>query len=364
MTSLQKQIWLGFSVIALSQSTPGFVEFVAPQENETILSDSTYIIRWATKSSNGRGTMTLLGGQTSESLSKLWEIAYSIDVAGGSFSWPVGFPTLAGSLSSFYSLNLSLDGSEDMFSISPPFVIVSNGDRDHDEDPLHTPTDTPPTPLPTLATSLNTPASSSSNPHHTPTDTPSMLLPTPVTGLNTTSSPSNPTFTFIMSTSEVSTSSIDDGYIVSSISSGHSSYTASPTQGPVSGSRISNGAIAGIAIGATTALAAFASLIGLALYYRRKLSSGKKPSNSEQSSDSKIDGKFRKAELDAEGPQFTITRVYELDATREVQEADGRMKPAELDSAVPSSGSHAANVQVDSVWADGDSIIEDECSEH
>jgi hypothetical protein len=79
-----------------------------------------------------------------------------------------------------------------------------------------------------------------------------------------------------------------------------------------------------------TALAIFASLVGLVLYYRRRLL-GKIRGSGSEATDSEIDGRFRKAELDAEGPERRVTRVHELDATREVQEADGRMKPAELD---------------------------------
>ncbi|TRX92354.1 hypothetical protein FHL15_006740 [Xylaria flabelliformis] len=337
MISLRKLVWLILSGTTFYQGTSGFVECLAPQENEVVVADSTYIIRWAAKSSNGNGTMTLRGSQTLESLSNIWEIADSIDVADGSFSWPViGFPALGGSLA-FYGFNFSLEGSQIMFNISPPFNIVStrrhdtgrdmgqgaeggggaadmNGDVSHSV--VNTNTSPVLTPLPALASTA-----------------PTALLP----------SFSNEWGLIIMSpaVTEVLTSSSNNGY---STSSRHFNNSPSPTQRPVSSQRIGSGAIAGIVFGAATALVAISSLLGLVLYYRH--------------------GKFRKAELEAEESQVTIKRVYELEATREVQEADGRMKPVELDSAVPSSGLHAANIRIDGVLADGDSIIEDECSEY
>lgn len=56
-----------------------------------------------------------------------------------------------------------------------------------------------------------------------------------------------------------------------------------------------------------------------------------------------IDRKFRKAELDTEGHEIRISSVYELDATYEVQEADGTMKLAELDVVAARSESPAAS---------------------
>lgn len=48
-----------------------------------------------------------------------------------------------------------------------------------------------------------------------------------------------------------------------------------------------------------------------------------------------IDGRFKKAELDNEDTEVAprYPRLYELTAVREIQEADGKMKPAELDTA-------------------------------
>ncbi|KAI1737386.1 hypothetical protein F4680DRAFT_428450 [Xylaria scruposa] len=336
MILLQKLVWHILSGITFSQGTSEFIEFLAPQENEAIVAGSTYIIRWAATSSNGNGTMTLLGGQTSESLSNIWEIADFIDVAGGSFSWPViGFPT-PGGLFALYGFNFSLEGNQNMFSISPPFNIVSTrrrdtrdsgkykgDDHDTDTDDDDDGDDIFPLPPP-LANAA-----------------PTSIEPPPVIS----SSESSLDFVSPVPT-EVSTSTSSNGH---STSSRHSSNIPSPTQSPVPGPKMGSGAIAGTVVGATTALVAFSSLIGLVLYYRRRLLSGERSSNPEQRRGSKIDGIFRKAELDAEGSQVKITRLYELDATREVQEADGRMKPAELDSNVLGSKSHAANAQDDSM---------------
>jgi hypothetical protein len=78
-------------------------------------------------------------------------------------------------------------------------------------------------------------------------------------------------------------------------------------------------AIAGIVIGAVSVLITFVSVIGLVRYHRRKLLGMVMKRNS------KIDGKFQKTEL-----KRRVTGVYELDSNREIQEADGRMIPAEL----------------------------------
>ncbi|GAP86785.1 hypothetical protein SAMD00023353_2100940 [Rosellinia necatrix] len=95
---------------------------------------------------------------------------------------------------------------------------------------------------------------------------------------------------------------------------------------------ISSGAIAGIVIGDMEALAIFSGLVLLVLYYRKRLFDTGRLSGSNTSGDTGIYGSFTKAELDAEGPQVVISRVYELEATREVRELDGRGSPMELDS--------------------------------
>ncbi|KAI0448313.1 hypothetical protein F5B21DRAFT_522687 [Xylaria acuta] len=313
--------------ISFSQGTTSFVEFLAPQKNEVVVANSTYTIKWIAKSSISRGTIILLGGQTSDSLSKIWEIGYSIDVPGGSFSWPVGFPTLGAQLSYFYGLNFSLDGSQGVFNISTPFRIIPTG-------------------------------ISSSGRGGGGVCTSTMRLLTPLLALADTdptmpmASPSSLAIISKTITIFFSTSSNGNEYVGGGISSRLSRPTTNPTPSLVSGPRIGNGAVAGIAVGAAAALAAFIGLIGLVLYYRRRLLKGKGSSGPKDSRLSNIDGKFRKAELDAEGPQVTITRVYELDATRETQEADGYMKPAELDSTILRSDSQATDVQRDSMCTD------------
>ncbi|KAI3320247.1 hypothetical protein HD806DRAFT_506926 [Xylariaceae sp. AK1471] len=336
MHSLRKLVLLNLAGIVCSQdSTLGnsFVEFLTPKESEVVAADSTYLITWAAKSSAGRGTMILLTGQTSDSLSKLWEIAYSIDVAGQSFSWPVGSPTLGAQLASFYGLNFSLDGSEGVFTVSAPFKITSaesvspsksqtsehsegqdanggdqNGDQDVDWDGDDQHSDGSPQ---QISTSISEKLTSQSERSQTPSLSSSVTDGNVSISLNDPTSLNVPTSTDIPATSKPPTSS--------------NVPTNSNNDGGLAG-----GKIAGIVIGAVVALATFISLVGLVLYYRHRLL-GKIGGSKSDNRGSKIDGKFRKAELDAEGPERKTTRVYELSATREVQEADGRMKPAELD---------------------------------
>ncbi|KAI8955416.1 hypothetical protein F4801DRAFT_529236 [Xylaria longipes] len=320
MTSFQKLLWLSLLGSGFTQGSTSFVEFLAPPGGEVLAVGTSYVLKWAAKSSIGRGTMTLLGGQTSESLSEVEEIASSIDVAWGNFSWPVEVPVHI-PRHYIYGLNFSLDGSEGIFSISPLFTIGGAGGDDEDEDDGDADangdgtTDSPNDPLGTLTPSPEGPQSSRSTSNVISTMTAHITVPA----------------------GEVPKSSNGDEDATHKSNSRSSSNTATPVPSQVSGPRTGKGVIAGIVVGTTAALIAFGSLIGLVLYYRRRLLGKGKSSSPEGNRTSKIDGRFRKAELDAEGPQITITRVYELDATREIQEADGNMEPAELDSTVPGS---------------------------
>ncbi|KAI0440900.1 hypothetical protein F4803DRAFT_525471 [Xylaria telfairii] len=271
-TSLQRIIWFGLSSITFIQGTTSFVEFIAPLENEVIVENSTFRIEWVSASSTSRrGTMILLGGQTSESLSKIWEIAYSIDVTEGKFAWPVGSPTLGAQLSNFYGLNFSLDGIGGVFSISPPFKIVPEGasssvrgrghghDNDHeseggnDDDGDNTGDEHDEhkgfTPMPTTVTSMsiyNPPKGSGGDANRQSNTT----MPTTITSTPTNNSAKGT----IPKSSNV-------------LSSSRATMVRSPVPGP----RISKGALVGIVLGITAAVIAFFSLIGLVVHYRGRL---------------------------------------------------------------------------------------------
>ncbi|KAJ2987493.1 hypothetical protein NUW58_g4479 [Xylaria curta] len=105
--------------------------------------------------------------------------------------------------------------------------------------------------------------------------------------------------------------------------------TASPS---TSDSGVGNGAVAGIVVGAVVALTIFAGLICLVLYYRHRALANERSPDHNESINSKIDDRFKKAEFDSDGPQVRTTRVYELNTTGEIHEVDGHMKPAELDA--------------------------------
>ncbi|KAI0483671.1 hypothetical protein F4859DRAFT_512318 [Xylaria cf. heliscus] len=306
--------------------------------------------------------MTLLGGQTSESLSGVWEIASFIDVAYENFSWVVEAPLLKPHRY-FYGLKFSLEGSEGIFSISPPFTIVSRDDDSmncdnadmnvkHIERRVEGGNDGGDSADDDNPDKVNDDPSEAGNGVDTPNDDnksstqdrPQSSLPSPkVTSTTTT---------------PVIVPADADENVTSQSNSKLSSNTATPAPNLISDPRISKGGIAGIVVGATVFLVVFTSLIGLVWYYRRRLLGKAKSSSSDENRNSKVDGRFIKAELDVEGSQIAITRVYELDSTGEIREADGNMKPAELGSTVPRRDLHAADVRNDSIGTeDSDSLV-------
>ncbi|TGJ80130.1 hypothetical protein E0Z10_g8644 [Xylaria hypoxylon] len=359
MAPLQKLALLSLSGIACSQGT-NFVEFLAPHKNEVVAADTAYVIKWAPKSSTGNGTMSLLAGQTSETMSKIWEIACEmssiclndlIDVANGSFSWPVTSPTLAQS-SNFYALNFSLDGSEGTFDISPPFKIafeairgrndpsddhqggqVTNVSRDKGQGSgTITPT--------TMLTSRKFSDKSTNRNQGTPVFDMSSLTTSSMTGLAERVPISSNNDKDAGNNSSSKRSNLNGDIIVND-SSGLISGLDSTTE-------LSTGAVVGIVIGAATALAIFSSLIWLVFYYRRKslkkvhcpVKSTCQPKKSPCSK-----GNCQSKAVDVACPHMRMARMYELNATREIQEADGNMKPAELDSTVPKFKSSAVDVE-------------------
>ncbi|KAI0105108.1 hypothetical protein GGR51DRAFT_520918 [Nemania sp. FL0031] len=338
MPSCQQLLWLTLWTIPFSQGA-SFVEFLAPQQDEVVTANSIYMVKWATGPSTGRGTMMLLSGEMVDSLNELWEIAYSIDVASGNFSWPVGSPTRGTSLSNFYSLNFSRDGSDGEFTTSPPFRILSSDghnasdssvtdksnidnivnhkddndledgrhEDDHvddgDDDDDHNTRD-----YSQLRPWLSEVTSLMPNPTSTATRN-TVLVSTMSTSLNRSE------YTPKKTTSEPS-----------------SSNTAPAILSSASARGLSSGIIIGIVTGPVLSLAIIGILVWFTLHYRRKSLGKNKLSGSGNHRISEIDGRYRKAELDAEGPELRVSRMYELNATRDIQEADGNEKPVELDS--------------------------------
>ncbi|KAI1128320.1 hypothetical protein F5Y10DRAFT_292100 [Nemania abortiva] len=311
---------------------------------------------WSEGSSTGRGTIVLLAGETSDSLNELYEIAGSIDVASRLFYWRVGAPTVGTGLSSFYGFNFSQDGSEGVFTMSPPFRILlesddaGRGGHEHGRPDDNDDTDDETGDDSSLQNGGGGGGGGNDNLSVTRNPlAPSQLLSNPLAG-TVTSLPRGVTkSTEPVSTTRINLSGNED--VPNKSTSGPSSRNTSPASSslsPAPARRPSNGVIAAIVFGSVAALSTFAGLVWLVLYYRRRLLGIKKSSVSEKNRISEIDGKFKKAELDAEGPEIQVSRVYELDSTREVQEADGHMKPVELDSAAPSPGLSAVDIQGDS----------------
>ncbi|KAI1300837.1 hypothetical protein F5Y03DRAFT_397024 [Xylaria venustula] len=308
MTTLKRLFLLSLTGTTLSQS-PEFITFLAPQEGDAVVQDSTYIIKWTTELSTGSCTIALLIGQTPDALGTLWNIAYGINVGSGNFAWPVGFPTTGAALGNFYGINISLDSNEGMFDVSPSFKVVSK--------------------------SASVGQSSLTQTHNTTGLTASVI--------SSTSAKSRP----ISSTSSEHGSDISQTKGVTSFSTFIPSVTQ-PVSGPETSSTdsppnqqtndndqksvTSKGFIAGIVVAAVLSLVSSLSLIGVLLYYRHGVFEKVKRSLSVIGRESVIDGRFGKAELDGQGTEVNVVGLYELDATREMVEVDGKMKPVELDS--------------------------------
>lgn len=230
-----------------------------------------------------------------------------IDVAGQSFSWPVGYPTPEAQLARLYALTFTLDTKEGISAVSPSFEIAEGSSDNNVADGEEYDDDSP----------------GSSEPKSRPATTSLAILST---------APSyTPSLKPILTDSQSSSSTMSTVASIPS-QSGLSDLGERPGLSPTE--------IGGIAIG--TVVAIFIGVIVLILYRRRRVLHLKRPSNSHSS----IYGLFRKAELDAEGQEIKGTKLLcELDATREVQELDSRMKPAELDPTVVRYELPAADVE-------------------
>ncbi|GAW20577.1 hypothetical protein ANO14919_100850 [Xylariales sp. No.14919] len=315
MAALHMLILISLTGTVLCQAGDALFKVVSPGQGEVVPADSTYTIRWSGATSGdasewlGTCTITLLIGQQSPPLSKLWEIAYGIDLASGSFDWPVGFPTSSTSLGRAYALNITLDSHEDIFFASSEFHVEESdntgGDSDHNSQ-----------------TSVATTASSNTRSRVTTTTgaTNSSIISTSETYSSQTNKPLSPI------TPTPSTTAPGDE---------PSSTSSAPDQqatGKAQVSSLSKGVIAGIVTAVVLYVVGVLGFIGFICYYKLGVLQKMMQLMSRAKHKSVIDGRYRKAELDCEGHEVNVTRRYELDATREIQEADGREQPAELDS--------------------------------
>ncbi|KAI1359653.1 hypothetical protein F5Y08DRAFT_349467 [Xylaria arbuscula] len=281
---------------------------LSPGQDEVVPTDSTYTIKWSGEmgASLGTCTITLLIGQQSLPLSRLWEIAYGIDLASGSFDWPVGFPTSSTKLGRVYGLNFTVDNQEEIYFTSSLFHVGSSDDTEGDDND-NTEGDT----NQNDQTNVSTTASSST-----------ISSITSTTG--THSSQTNRSLSPITSVSSTKPPKDEPS----------STNTASTQQetGNRQGFSLSTGVTAGIVTAVVLYVVGLVAFIVLICYYKARVLEKMKLLVSGRKHKSEIDGRYRKAELDCQGHEVKITRIYELDATREIQEADGRERPAELDS--------------------------------
>ncbi|KAI0534886.1 hypothetical protein GGR58DRAFT_33329 [Xylaria digitata] len=303
MVCLQDLVILSILTEIVFGENSGFFEIIAPRENEVLDStDLTYTIKWTAESSDGTCKINLLAGSTPDQMTNLSGIASNVEVANGSFAWPVQFSPLSPELHLVYGIEIILDSDPGVSDVSAPFR-VTNGDD-------------------VLMTTSSVTASSASRSLPKPTQD-----ATGSTGRVASGTESRP----------------------------GASDTQSPPPVPAKDSNrqpaLSKGMITGIITTAVLSLVIFSGLIGLVLYYRGKLLAKIKRSISGRSTRSEIDGRFRRAELDARGTEVHVTKLYELDATREVREADGKMKPAELDAHNTAPGLFTFNSEDKSIYA-------------
>ncbi|RWA05800.1 hypothetical protein EKO27_g9305 [Xylaria grammica] len=284
MVRLQKLVALSILTRIASGENGSFLEILAPRESEVLdVNDLTYTIKWTAMPSDGRCKIILLAGSSSNDMTELSGIASSVEVSTGSHIWPLERSPLSPELDLFYGIGITLDGDVGVSNVSAPFKITGEDDASITTKPV---------------------TASSASPS----------LPNPTLG---------------------ATGSIDFATLGTESRPG-TSMTQPPASAQATARNrqpgLSRSMIAVVVTAVVLFLLIFSGLGGLVLYYRRNLLARVKRSTSGRSVRSEIDGRFRKAELDARGPEVRVTRVYELDATREVREADGRMKPAELDA--------------------------------
>ncbi|GAW24030.1 hypothetical protein ANO14919_136090 [Xylariales sp. No.14919] len=281
MVRPQKLVALSILTRIASGENGGFLEILAPRESEVLdVNDLTYTIKWTATPSDGRCKIILLAGSSSDHMTELSGIASNVEVSTGSHIWPLERSPLSPELDLFYGIGITLDGDAGVSNVSAPFKITGEDDTSITTKPVTVSSTSPSLPNPTLGA------------------TGSIDFATPGTpGTSMTQPPAS------------------------------AQATARNRQPGLSRSMI-----AVVVTAVVLFLLIFSGLGGLVLYYRRNLLARVKRSTSGRSVQSEVDGRFRRAELDARGPEVRVTRVYELDATREVREADGRMKPAELDA--------------------------------
>lgn len=216
-----------------------------------------------------------------------------------------------------------------MFEVSPPFKITSTAELDDDDYDVDRSYPSDRSGGDDLPNTISSEGIHSMHPLYP-------FISTPITSSSTTSSGSN-SLTPTPGDNNSETRPNDDEIVTSGGSDGPSSTAEPPSENP----GFNGGEIANIAIGVSVALVSFGGLAGIVMYHRRRLAKKKKhkrkgsPSGPSENEDLEVYGKLAKSEATTDGPQAVVEeRMYELDAQDEIREAGGRMKPAELYSAI------------------------------
>lgn len=155
---------LAFAASVMAQ-VPGFAAMSAPTEGEVVPAGSTYTIVWGAGAYTGSVRITLLGGQTPETLEVGGDIASGVDITNESYSWNVDctlgeMPT--------YGIQITSEANPSTFQYSFPFHIdnsncgAGGGASSSSSNPAEYPTSAPP--VSSSMTSVTTTAYPTSSP--------------------------------------------------------------------------------------------------------------------------------------------------------------------------------------------------------
>lgn len=155
---------LAFAASVMAQ-VPGFAAMSAPAEGEVVPAGSTYTIRWGAGAYTGSVRITLLGGQTPETLEAGGDIASGVEITNESYNWAVD--CTLGEMAT-YGIQITSEADPATFQYSFPFHIdnsncgASGGAGSSSSMPAEYPTSAPP--VSSSMTSVTTTAYPTSSP--------------------------------------------------------------------------------------------------------------------------------------------------------------------------------------------------------
>ncbi|RYP21758.1 hypothetical protein DL767_009187 [Monosporascus sp. MG133] len=114
---------LAFAASVTAQ-VAGFAAMTAPTEGEVVPAGSTYTIQWGAGGYTGSVRITLLGGQTPETLEVAGDIASGVAITDESYNWAVDCQL--GELAT-YGIQITSEADPSTFQYSFPFRIDNSG---------------------------------------------------------------------------------------------------------------------------------------------------------------------------------------------------------------------------------------------